>query len=148
MEHSNIPNVLSKVFRNTVMVQIMEPLDNALICVDENGIKINTNEGDYDCAKCDHFVNDENDELVKTKYNHGYCKFGIDRWLERFGSLDYRPEGLDELHDKIRRIGEDKQPELTQEEVLQMTKGLSGDWVDSVRESISEASDDIQDSLS
>jgi hypothetical protein len=147
MEHSNIPSVLSKVFKNTVMAQIMEPLDNALICVDINGTKVNTNEGDYDCSKCNHFVNDKTDELIKTKYNHGYCKFAIDKWIERFGSLDYRPEGLDDLQDKIRRIGEDKQVELTQEEVLQMTKGLSGDWVDDVRESISEPSDDIQDTI-
>jgi len=144
LEHSNIPEVLSKVFKNTVMTQILEPLDNCLICVDEEGRKVNTNEGDYECTKCNHFINDENDSLVKEKYPHGYCGYAVNRWIERFGSLDYRPEGLDEMQDRIRRIGEEKQPELTQEEVLRITQGITGGWADNVRESILDGSEPVQ----
>jgi len=137
IEHSNIPELYKAIWPYTVMTQVMEALDNEIICVNEHGVKVNTNEGDYDCAVCDHFCNDPDDELVKSKYPHGYCKFATSRWIEKFGSIDYRPEGLADLQGRLNAIGTEKQQELTPEEVLKFTEGIDGGWVDEVRKSIS-----------
>lgn len=142
LEHSNIPDILSKTFELTVMAQIFEPIDNAIICVDEFGNKINTNKGDYECAACNEF-NSESTE----KYPHGHCKFAVQRWIEKFGSLDSRPEGLDDLQRKLRKIGEEKQVELTPEEVMQLTEGIPDEFTEEIRSQIND-DDDKQSSIS
>lgn len=121
------------------MTQVMEPIDNALICVDENGIKINTNDGDYDCAQCDHFCAESEDPEMAKRYPHGFCKWSTDKWIEKFGSLDVKPEGLEELQEKVSAIGTEKQTELTIEEIMKMTEGVSGGWIDDMKNDLSDS---------
>jgi len=143
LEKSNIPEIMEKTFKITTLAQVFEPIDNAIICVDENGYKINTNNGDYDCASCDQF-----DSNPTERHPHGHCKFAIEKWIEKFGSLDTRPEGLDELQSKLRKIGEEKQVELTPEEVLALTKDLPNQFTEDVKKQIGELDEDNGDSVS
>lgn len=134
LEKSNIPDIYENVFKYSVMAWVFEPIDNAVICVDENGIKVNTNEKDYECATCDHFVEDPDDPLVKERYPHGYCSFATNRWIERFGSLDAKPDGFDDFQSKMAKIGENQeQREISVDEIMKLTAGLSGGWVDEMK---------------
>jgi hypothetical protein len=128
LEKSNIPDIIN--FDISVMAQIYDPIIRAVVCVNDKGERISTNKRDYDCATCDHFVNDKsnivNRELMK-RYPNGFCQYTVDAWIEKFGSLDNRPEGLDKIKEKMQTIGQHEQKELTQEEVLELAAGIEED---------------------
>lgn len=119
LEKSNIPDLFNHIFSNTVMIQILDPITNRTICVGDEGQKVNTNPigKDYECVTCDHFQKTE-------KHPNGQCMWAYNRFKERFG--DKRPEGLTSLVEKSKMNDNDHQS-LTQEEVLQLTEGVSND---------------------
>jgi hypothetical protein len=145
LEHSNIPDLYSNIFPFTVMTQVMEPIDNAIICVDEHGNKVNTNDGDYDCSQCNHFCSEAEDEDMARRYPHGYCRFSVEKWIEKFGSLDNKPEGLEELQKKVNAIGTEKQTELTVEEIMKMTEGIDGGWADEMKKNLADQTEEVSE---
>lgn len=118
LEKSNIPELYSHIFANTVMIQIIDPITNRTICVDENGVKINTNPigKDFECMTCDHFQKTD-------KHPNGQCMFAYNRFKERFGTQ--RPSGLSKLIENS-KLEDNEHNELTQEDVLQIT-GVSNE---------------------
>jgi len=100
------------------MIQIIDPITNRTICVDENGVKINTNPigKDFECMTCDHFQKTD-------KHPNGQCMFAYNRFKERFGTQ--RPSGLSKLIENS-KLEDNEHNELTQEDVLQIT-GVSNE---------------------
>ena len=119
LEKSNIPDLFTHIFSNTVMIQILDPITNRTICVGDEGQKVNTNPigKDYECVTCDHFQKTE-------KHPNGQCMWAYNRFKEKFG--ENRPKGLTELVEKSKMQNSVHEP-LTQEEVLQLTEGVSND---------------------
>lgn len=117
LEKSNIPSLYSHIFANTVMIQIIDPITNKTVCVNESGEKINTNPigKDFECVSCDHFKKTE-------KHPTGQCMFAYNRFKERFG--EQRPDGLSKLIENS-KLEDSQHEELTQEEVLQLTGVLN-----------------------
>lgn len=116
LEKSNIPELYSNIFEKSVMIQILDPLSNRMVCVDELGNKINTqNSGrDFDCHTCDHFIHPNND------YPNGQCSWALAKFKAKFG--DTIPEGLDEM---VKASQDETHTDLTQDEVLKLTEGLN-----------------------
>jgi len=128
LEHSNIPDIIN--FDISVKAEVYDPILRAVICVNDKGEKISTNKKDYDCSLCDHFISKASniiDKDLMKRYPNGYCKYTIDAWIEKFGSLDNRPEELDKIKEAMRAVGTQEQKELTQEEVLELASGIEDD---------------------